>query len=214
MIKPGVAEKIKEFTRNGGIFITTYFSRIVNENDLCFMGGFPGPLREILGIWAEEIECLTDEEAKKIIIEKDNEPDSAKNYEAKIYCDLIHAETAKVLARYGEDFYCGRPALTENTFGKGKAYYIAFRNEDDFYDVIVKKSNIKRTIDTDLPEGVSVMARTDGKSDFVFIMNFENQEKSFRLDEKEYFDMLAEEKVKDVITMSGYDVKILKRLHK
>lgn len=65
MIKPGVAEKIKEFTRNGGIFITTYFSRIVNENDLCFMGGFPGPLREILGIWAEEIECLTDEEAKK-----------------------------------------------------------------------------------------------------------------------------------------------------
>ena len=42
MVKPGVAERINDFVRNGGNFVTTYFSGIVNENDLCFLGGFPG----------------------------------------------------------------------------------------------------------------------------------------------------------------------------
>nr|AIA90722.1 CAZy families GH42 protein [uncultured Cronobacter sp.] len=30
---------------------------MVNESDLCHLGGFPGPLRKLLGIWAEEIDC-------------------------------------------------------------------------------------------------------------------------------------------------------------
>ncbi|MFW5686429.1 MAG: beta-galactosidase, partial [Spirochaetota bacterium] len=50
MIKPGVAERIDAFVRAGGVFVTTYWSGIVNESDLCFLGGFPGPLAETLGI--------------------------------------------------------------------------------------------------------------------------------------------------------------------
>src|ERR1035438_5024065 len=39
-----------------------------------------------------------------------------------------HAESATVLATYGRDFYAGRPALTVNACGAGKAYYVASRN--------------------------------------------------------------------------------------
>lgn len=42
--------------------MTTYWTGIVNESDLCYLGGFPGPLRNLLGIWAEEIDCLNDGE--------------------------------------------------------------------------------------------------------------------------------------------------------
>ena len=32
---------------------------MVNENDLCYLGGFPGAgLREVFGIWNEEIDTL------------------------------------------------------------------------------------------------------------------------------------------------------------
>ena len=32
------------FVKAGGTFVATYWSGVVDENDLCFLGGFPGPL--------------------------------------------------------------------------------------------------------------------------------------------------------------------------
>ncbi len=43
MTHPGVGERIEAFVNEGGTFVTTYWSGIVNENDLCHLGGFPGP---------------------------------------------------------------------------------------------------------------------------------------------------------------------------
>ena len=57
----------------------------------------------------------------------------AKAYEAIELCDLIHLETAEALAVYSSDFYAGRPALTVNQLGKGRAYYIASRNKEPFH---------------------------------------------------------------------------------
>ncbi|MBJ6923168.1 beta-galactosidase trimerization domain-containing protein, partial [Vibrio cholerae] len=59
LIKPGVAERLEAFVEQGGTLVATYWSGIVDQNDLCFLGGFPGgegsPLRRTLGIWAEGI---------------------------------------------------------------------------------------------------------------------------------------------------------------
>ena len=46
MVKPGIAEKLEAFTARGGTFVTTFFSGIVDENDLVTLGGYPGPLRK------------------------------------------------------------------------------------------------------------------------------------------------------------------------
>ena len=72
MVRPGVAERIDKFVRNGGTFVATYGSGIVNESDLCFLGGFPGPLRRVLGIWAEEIDALHDGQTNVVIPARKN----------------------------------------------------------------------------------------------------------------------------------------------
>ncbi|MDI5791639.1 beta-galactosidase trimerization domain-containing protein [Bacillus licheniformis] len=46
MLKEGTAERIEQFVQNGGTFVATYWSGIVDENDLTFLGGFPGGLRK------------------------------------------------------------------------------------------------------------------------------------------------------------------------
>ena len=43
MVRPGVGERIQQFVEAGGTFVATYWSGIVDEFDLCFLGGFPGP---------------------------------------------------------------------------------------------------------------------------------------------------------------------------
>ena len=65
MLQPGVAERLRAFVEKGGTLVATYWSGIVDENDLCFLGGWPGGgLREVLGIWDEEIDTLAPSEAQ------------------------------------------------------------------------------------------------------------------------------------------------------
>ena len=215
MVRPGVAERMEKFVESGGTLIVTYWSGIVDENDLCFLGGFPGPLRKVTGIRSEEIDALYDEDYNYAVFDKDNPLKLEKEYKTVELCDLIHAETAKVLATYKEDFYAGRPALTVNEFGKGKCYYIAFRSGDDFlsdfYGRLIEDLDIQRVLDIDLPEGVTVQKRSDGDNDFIFVMNFAGDQRTVDLGDEELTDMIDGGQVKGEITLPAYGLRILKR---
>jgi len=215
MVRPGVAERIEKFVASGGTFVTTYWSGIVDENDLCFLGGFPGPLRKVMGIWSEEIDALYDKDVNFAVPVPGNVLNLSKEYKAMELCDLIHAETAEVLATYKCDFYKGRPALTVNKFGDGKTYYIAFRSGldflSDFYKQLIKDLDISKVLDTELPEGVTAQKRSDGENDYIFIMNFSSEERKVNLPNESFMDMLNGNKVEGEITLSGYGVRILAR---
>ena len=212
MVKPGFDEKIEAFVKGGGSFVTTYWSGRVNENDLCYLGGFPGPLRRLLGVWAEEIDSLYDSQSNTLVISEENELGLSGKFEVHDFCDLINAQTAKVLATYGKDFYKGQPALTVNDFGAGKAYYIAARTEyrflDCFYTSLTESLSLKKALQTELPEGVTAQLRSDGKTDFVFLMNFSEEQKTITVGHK-YLDLLNGELQNEVIVLPVYGVKVL-----
>jgi beta-galactosidase len=210
MVRPGVAERLEAFVKNGGVFVTTYFSGYVDENDLCFLGGFPGPLRTVTGIWAEEIDSLYDSDRNTLVLGAGSE------YEAHTFCELIHAETAEVLATYKSDFYTGRPALTVNSCGCGKAYYIAARTEnrflEDFYGGLISELNLMKALDSTLPEGVTAQLRTDGERSYVFLMNFSEEDKTVEVGNAVFKDILINETLQNQIALRPYGVKVLERL--
>ncbi len=215
MVRPGVGERLEEFVEKGGTLITTYWSGIVDENDLCFLGGFPGPLRKVMGIWSEELDALYDEDVNYVELLKDNELGMKGEYEARIFCDLIHSEGAKVLATYKTDFYQGMPALTCNSFGLGKAYYIAFRNNDeflnDFYASLAHKLQLEHAIDLELPKGVNAQTRKDEKNEFVFFMNFTDENQTVDLKGMELIDIETNEVLTHSFDLTAYGVKVVKK---
>jgi beta-galactosidase len=203
----------------GGTFVATYWSGIVDENDLCFLGGFPGPLREVLGIWAEEIDALYEGDRNGVVPVAGNALGLSGEYEARELCDLIHADSAsesvEILATYASDFYAGRPALTVNRYGQGKAYYIASRNEerflDDFYGALSGELGLLRSLDVDLPSGVSAQLRTDGERAYVFLMNFSAYPVSVDLGEAAYTDLLTGATISGQAELDVYGVMVLVR---
>ena len=215
MVRPGVAERIEKFVAAGGAFVATYWSGIVDENDLCFLGGLPGPLRKVLGIWSEEIDVLYDDEANAVTFADGNSLDLAGEYEAGIFCDLIQAEGADVLATYKRDFYAGRPAVTVNALGRGRAYYLASRNEprflDDFYARLAADLKIAGAVATDLPEGVTAQRRTDGKRDFVFLLNFARAERTVNLGAAKFTDLLTGAPVQEAANLPAHGSMVLLR---
>src|SRR5258705_13626303 len=56
---------------------------------------------------------------------------------AKLWCDIIEAKGCQILATYAKDFYSGRPAMTMNPFGLGKAIYIGTQSHQHFYNDLV-----------------------------------------------------------------------------
>jgi beta-galactosidase len=179
MLREGFADRVKGFVSGGGSFVTGYFSGYVNDTDLCFLGGFPGPLKELLGIWAEELDALYPGDENAIAW-------NGKEYKAFELCELIHAQGAEVLGRYAGDFYAGRPALTVNPYGKGKAYYIAARTGADFLDEFYKglAEELK------LPchpggNGLSVQVRAHEEGETLFAMNFSAEERVLKLNGEE-----------------------------
>jgi beta-galactosidase len=215
MVRPGVGERIERFVENGGTLVATYWSGIVDEHDLCFLSGFPGPLRKTLGIWAEEIDALHDGQTNRIAMLDGNALGLSATYEYYELCERIHLEGAEALAAYQSGFFAGSPALTVNSFGRGKAYYVASRNQEpffsDFLGKIIAESHVRRAIDTQLPDGVTAQLRTDGTHDFVFLLNFNPEERSVALDGQAYTDLLQGAAVQGEVKIVGYGVRILRR---
>ncbi len=216
LLREETGRKIERFVRDGGIAAVTYWSGIVNGNDLCHLGGFPGPLRQTVGIWAEEIEGLHDGDRNSVVMEGGNPLGIEGTFEARELCELIHAETAETLAVYGGDFYAGRPALTVNRLGDGAAYYLAARIMDDafyraFYNKLAHEAGVCRAIDGELPPGVTAQMRSDGAADYVFLLNFSGGEATVEPDQAEYEDAETGERVSGGVTLPANGARILRR---
>lgn len=223
MLRPGVAERLEAFVQQGGTLIATYWSGIVDENDLCFLGGFPGPLRKVLGIWSEEIDSLYDGETNTVVPVEGNAMAlgnrSKMTYQARELCDLIHLEGAHALAFYGQDFYSGRPVLTENSFGAGRAFYVAARMEDafleDMIEALVSQLKLRRVLPSmgKLPKGISVESRTNGTDEFIFVMNFLQTEQVVDLGFEPLTDMLDADgaTLQGEVRIAGPGCKVLRR---
>ncbi|UDJ84153.1 beta-galactosidase [Kosakonia oryzae] len=214
MVREGFAERAEEFVAAGGHLVTSYWTGVVNESDLCYLGGFPGPLRKLVGIWAEEIDCLDDNERNLVQGLAGNEAGLQGPYQARHLCELIHAESAKPLATYRDDFYAGRPAVTVNQFGKGKAWHVASRNDlafqRDFFASIIDELALPRAVEQDFPPGVVATARTDGETTFVFIQNFSAQQQTITLPPG-YQDCLSAATVSGSLVLTPWDCRVVSR---
>ncbi|MCR5687290.1 MAG: beta-galactosidase, partial [Lachnospiraceae bacterium] len=204
MLKDGTEERIRDYVANGGIFVSTYLTGMTDSDDRCYMGGTPcGSLMDVFGIWREETDALPDERPGKAFF-------GTKEYSVDKICDIIHAETAEVLGRYGSDFYEGMPCVTKNTYGRGSAYTAAFRNDgdlaDDLVGMILKDHGLAPKTDIAAEDGLTVRWR--GR--FCFIMNFTGHKLSAKL-ENEYTDVIAGEKIKGAKEIGPYGYIILEQ---
>lgn len=171
MTKPGADEKLRKFVSEGGTFVTTFLSGLVDEHDLVITGGYPGKLRDILGIWVEETDALPS-------YMKNSFSWNEKSYECGLICDIMHMENAKALASYDKDFYKGTPVLSRNEFGKGHAYYVATRAGQDFYADFLKKVLEEQGVEPVFKpcKGVEITLRRKEGTNFLFFLNHNPQE--------------------------------------
>ena len=214
LLRPGVGERLAAFVREGGTLVTTYLTGYVNESDLCFLGGFPGDgLMDVLGIWAEEIDALYPGQSNGIRFD-DNALGVRGTYRASDLCEVIHTRGAETMATYTSDYYEGLPAVTSHCYGQGLAVHIAARTGEDLLDALYQPVLLQAGVDVPvrgmLPKGVSATVRTNGPSDFLFLMNFSKKARTVSLYDLPMTDLLSGEPVGTETLLSPYGVRVIR----
>jgi beta-galactosidase len=165
------ATRLEDYVRGGGTLITTYLTAWTDENSLIFPEGFLGPLRNLLGIWSEELD-VTDHQTQNSV--RLDGLDLDQSYPVSTFAELIHLTTAQAIGHYESDFYAGQPAVTVNHFGEGNAYYIAARLDrrfmQDFLLKLAANVGILASIKS-LPPGVTVQTRQSNGTEWSIFLN-------------------------------------------
>ena len=178
MFRDGFEQKARSYVEQGGNLVLSYWSGIVNETDLCYLGGTPYGLMDVFGLRSTEIDGLDDGEYNHGVSTENTIWNPSKIYTCEHLCDLVHITTATPILVYNEDFYKGYPVLTANSFGKGNAYYICADFEQEFYDdfceYLVKKHNVPVEF-SNIPKGIQVNTRETEDDVYVFIQNFNKE---------------------------------------
>ena len=204
MVKEGVAEALEAFVEAGGTLITGMMSGIVDQSDNVHLGGYPGPLRRLCGIWAEEIDALAPEQSNTLRF-----PDGTEA-QCKLLCDIIRPEGAETLAAYGGDFYEGTPAVTKNSFGKGTVYYVGTQPDHDgiakILDALTAGADVKPLIPDETE--LEVDLRTIEGREYWFIINLTGTPKSAPESFRGETDILTG---KPVGELQGFDTVIVRR---
>lgn len=205
MVKDGMKEALENFVKNGGILITTFMSGIVGQSDNVYLGGYPGPLREMAGVWVEEIDALAPEQKNKAKFA------DGSTAACGLLGDLMHLEGAKALASYEEDFYAGMPAASKNTYGKGTTYYIATQFEEEGLAKILDQAVQEAGVSSVIPEetGLEVVTRVSDTTRFYFVMNFTDEEQILPESLTGKKDMISQKMTEHGMKLKKWDVLLL-----
>lgn len=209
MVKPGLTAKLEAYVEKGGTFVTSFHSGIVDEDLLVKLGGYPGELRKLLGVWVEETDALKPEKSNAIVM-KQPYGELNGSYSCDFICDLMHAEGAEVIAEYGDDFYQGMPVVTKNKFGKGEAWYIASQPEPEFLAKWAAELCRQKGIESlpQAPEQVEVTRREKDGKVFTFYLNHGDEAANLVFAE-EKLELISGKKLSGETILEAKDVLIV-----
>ena len=173
--KKELTEKVKEFAKNGGIVVMTYRTAVKDiDNNLTLGEMLPVGYNDFVGAYVEEIESL--QEYNSLDLEGEGIFNGIKG-KGGIFRDMLVSKGAEVLFRYNDKFYDTFSAVTKNSYGKGKVYYIGCSPEEAILKLIVddilNSAELQKTLS---PDNVEIVVRENGDKQIKIYINHNDYE--------------------------------------
>ena len=157
----GGGEELRGYAEAGGTLVVSFFSGIVDENDAVVLGGYPGALRDLLGIVVDEFLPLRVGETVRL-------SDGAS---ADLWADDIRLRGAEAVTEYADGPAAGKPAVTRHAVGAGEAWYVSTRLAGADLRALLARIPAARSEFAAAPETVEVVTRRGADADYVTVIN-------------------------------------------
>ena len=119
--------RVRDYVANGGRLIVTYYTGLSDEKDHVWLGGYPGSIRDVVGVRVEEFMPMGDD-----FPGVPSRLSLSNGAVARDIADVIGSVdgTATVLETFKDDPWTGMdgaPAIVAHTFGEGRSVYVGAR---------------------------------------------------------------------------------------
>ncbi|MGD0538713.1 MAG: beta-galactosidase [Verrucomicrobiota bacterium] len=174
LLAGGEADLLKLYVQNGGTLVATFNTGLVDEHNIAPDTGFPRDLTDLFGMEVLEFDPIPPEEENHLSF-KGSFP-ASHLHGARLWCDIIEPKECDVIATYSKDFYAGRPAITVNNYGLGRAIYVGTMLQQAFYYDLVawlrQLCNLHPLLKVPDTVEVSMLQKDDTK--IYFLLNHQN----------------------------------------
>ncbi|MFC6079982.1 beta-galactosidase [Sphaerisporangium aureirubrum] len=161
LVSDATAARLTAYVEGGGTLVVSFFSGVADEHARVRLGGYPGALRDLLGVRTEEFLPLDAPVPVHLL-----EP-SPTSTTGTAWSERVELRGARPIATYGGDLD-GLPAVTRHTHGAGQAFYLSTRLDDAAYAQILTAAGLPPT---GVPPGVELIRREGGDRDWLFALN-------------------------------------------
>ncbi|MGW2024610.1 beta-galactosidase [Streptomyces decoyicus] len=161
------AQRLASYVREGGQLLVSFFSGIVDAHDRVHPGGYPAPLRELLGLRVEEFWPL--DEGRSVAV-----GDGVRTGRADLWSEVIGLEGAEALAHFTDGDLAGRPAVARHAYGRGTVWYVGTRLDAALMRALlddVRAAARVAPVLPGLPEGVQATVREGLGGRYLFLLN-------------------------------------------
>ncbi len=193
----------EEYVENGGHLVITFLSGTRNTDNSITIKTFPGYFRELAGIEVEDVDPLVRE--MKITGNIIGEGT------ATLWCDEITLKEAEALASFHGGLFNDKPAITVNTYGKGKVYYVGCQLDDESNNKLVQhiltQAGVKANL-SQVYEGVEAVKKIKDGKEYMMILNHNFTPVTVELEGK-YNELITGVEVDNKITLEPLGVAMI-----
>ena len=201
-----MAAHLRQYVEAGGVLIITARSGVKDDGNTVVAMPLPGLLADLCGVEIEEYDLSPAGLANPLQFSAP----IVTGGEATLWYDILKPRTAAVMARYTQDYYTGKPAITSNDTGRGKAIYVGTIGDAALAQTVIdwtlELAAVRPILDT--PAGVEATVRWQGQRRLLFLLNHNAETQRVTLDGA-WLDLLREQRVSGEIELAGRDVCIL-----
>ena len=127
LLSEETTRRVRDYVVGGGRLVVTYYTGISDERDHVWLGGYPGSIRDVVGVRVEEFMPMGDD-----FPGVPSRLGLSNGAVARDIADVIGSVdgSATVLETFKDDPWTGMdgaPAIVAHTFGEGRSVYVGAR---------------------------------------------------------------------------------------
>jgi beta-galactosidase len=202
------AEEIQRFVAAGGIFIAGCRSGWFDEKSQVAGTGFPGALRELMGVKVDQYTPLA--AGASSALTPSGRLAGLGSLTATGWIEKLAPNRAEVIATWGDGPYSGAPAVTVRSLGAGHAIYVGGTFARKPLRAILERLIYGTSAPAiQCPPGVELTRRGTRDRHAVFLLNHNGAAAAVEAGSTRYRDRLRGEWVSGRIAMAPYQVRVL-----
>ena len=171
LMSEAAAANLRRYVEQGGVLVVSYFSGIVDPTDTVHPGPHPGALRDVLGLTVEEFLPLRSGE--RVSLRGDAAMTGGGTLHGDVWSEALVPRGADTVWRYTEGQAVGDPAITRNSYGRGRAWYVSTRLAPAGLDrILALACQDARIADrSEIPRDVETVLREGADANYLFVIN-------------------------------------------